>query len=203
MFLQITGGKDSNRTNEIISGTIPVNLLTGGSGGVDPRETQRKEEKKLMRKGLLILAMVGFFFMATPAFAYISCDDEAGWFSAGIGGGFAENDVAPFIISAKYWDLDWEVGGEMLFDRIEESNEYDQIGVAWLIYRYDVAVDEGGATYVGAGAAGLFSDFAGQFGNQFGPVGALGWDSDGWGLELKYAWFDPGVATVCVYYHFE
>ena len=150
-----------------------------------------------MRKGLIALAVLGLLFAATPAFA----QDMMGTFSAGIGGGFGEEDLGPFVISAKYWDPMWEVGAEILTSFEDESMDYDQLGLVWIAYRYDVTYEEDGAAYVGIGGGGIFNQ-SDWFENQFGPVAMIGWDADIWGLEFKYGYFDPSLFTIVAYYHF-
>jgi hypothetical protein len=123
-----------------------------------------------------------------------------GVFSLGLGYGFGEDvEPGPFVLSGKYWADVWEVGAEVYFSG-DDADEFDQIGTGWLAYRYDVDVEDEGATYLGIGIAGLFEDYTG-FENSFGPVGLVGWDSEIWGLELKYQWFDPGIFSFVAYYH--
>lgn len=154
-----------------------------------------------MRKGLLIILALALMLVAAPAYAQGTMYDM-GVFSVGLGGGFSDDpSVGPFILSGKYWTEQWELGGEVLASG-DTKDEYDQIGLAWLAYRYDIDVNEDSATYFGLGLAGIFEDYGG-FENTWGPTGLVGWDADIWGLELKYSWFDPGVASFVVYYHFE
>lgn len=151
-----------------------------------------------MRKFLAIIVALVVFLVASPAYAQ---DDFVGTWSVGLGGGFSDGvDVGQFVISGKYWDPMWEVGGEIFFTG-DEDDEYDQIGMIWVAYRYDLAVNSDSATYVGIGGAGIFEDWTG-FENTFGPIGLVGWDADQWGLELKWAYFDPSVISACAYYHF-
>lgn len=151
-----------------------------------------------MRKFLVIIVALAVFLVAAPAFAQ---DDFEGTWSVGLGGGFSDDvDVGQFVISGKYWDPMWEVGAEIFFTG-DSEDEYDQIGTIWVAYRYDLSVNSDSATYVGIGGAGLFEDFSG-FANSFGPIGIVGWDADQWGLELKWAYFDPSVFSACAYYHF-
>jgi len=155
-----------------------------------------------MRKVLLVLVAAVFLLVAAPAFAQGDDYLEYGTFSLGLGAGFGDDvDPGQWILSGKYWDPMWEVGAEMYWTG-DEEDEYDQIGMAWIAYRYDLDVQEESATYVGIGAAGIFEEWSG-YENQFGPVGIVGWDADIWGLELKWAYFDPSVFSVVAYYHFE
>ncbi len=154
-----------------------------------------------MRKVFVILIALVLFFAATPAFAQ-DYDEWMGTFSIGLGGGFGDDtDVGPFVLSGKYWDPMWEIGGEVYWSG-DEEDEYNQIGMAWIAYRYDLSTNEDGATYVGIGGAGIFEEQAG-FANSFGPVGLIGYDTEVWGLEAKWAYFDPSVLSFIVYYHFE
>lgn len=159
-----------------------------------------------MRKVILIMAALAVLLAATPAFAQDDYDYlEMGTFSLGLGGGFgdADVDVGPFVISGKYWDPMWEIGAEIFTDgSFEDSEDYDQFGMAWLAYRYDLSVEEEGAAYLGIGGAGVFETIDGNFGNEFGPVGLVGWDGEEWGLELKYCYFDPSLISIVAYYHF-
>jgi len=155
-----------------------------------------------MRKVLIILVALAMFFIAAPAFAQDEYDFEMGTWSIGMGGGFSDStDVGPFVLSGKYWDAQWEIGADVYSSFESESQDYDQIGMAWLAYRYDLSVEEASATYAGIGAAGIFQESEG-WSSQFGPVGVVGWDSDIWGLELKWAYFDPSVISAVAYYHF-
>jgi hypothetical protein len=151
-----------------------------------------------MRKALIVLVALVMIFAAAPAFAQNYT--EMGTFSIGLGGGFGDStDVGPFILSGKYWDPMWELGAEVYWSG-DTEDEYDQIGMAWLAYRYDLSVEEENAIYAGIGGAGVFEDY--DFGNQFGPIGMIGWDATQWGLEFKWAWFDPSVLSLVAYYHF-
>jgi hypothetical protein len=153
-----------------------------------------------MRKLLVLLVALGLFFTASPAFAQ-DYDLEMGFFSIGLGGGFGDDyDPGPLVLSGKYWDPQWEIGADVYWSG-DTQDEYDQIGMVWLAYRYDLSVNDDSATYVGIGGAGIFQEYA--FGNQFGPIGIVGWDSDVWGAELKWAFFDPSIISAVVYYHFE
>ena len=160
-----------------------------------------------MKKGLLILVAVVVFLIGAPAYAQDGNDwTMEGTFSAGVGGGFSSTDVdtAPFVLSGKYWDPSWELGVEVFTDFTSESDTYDQIAQAWLAYRYDLNTGddvESGTTYIGIGASGLFQELD-QFGNGFGPIALIGWDSDVWGLEAKAAYYDPLVFSLVAYYHF-
>ena len=152
-----------------------------------------------MRKALIILAAFVLLFAASPVYAQDYMD--MGTFSIGLGGGFGDDtEVGPFVLSGKYWDPMWELGADVYWSG-DEEDEYDQVGMVWLAYRYDLSVDEESATYLGIGGAGLFEDIG--FGSQFGPIGLVGWDSEGWGLELKYAFFDPSIISAVAYWHFE
>ncbi len=152
-----------------------------------------------MRKALVVLAALALLFVATPTFAQDYM--EYGTFSIGLGGGFGEDiDPGPFVLSGKYWDPEWELGAEVYWSG-DEEDEYDQVGMAWIAYRYDLDVQEESAVYVGIGGAGIFEEYSG-FENSFGPVGLIGWDAEEWGLEFKYSWFDPGIFSVVAYYHF-
>jgi hypothetical protein len=160
-----------------------------------------------MRKVLLILAALAVLLVATPAMAQDGYDYlEMGTFSIGLGGGFGDTDtdIGPLVISGKYWDPMWELGAELYTDgSFSDSDEYDQIGMAWLAYRYDLSVEEQGAAYIGIGGAGVFEIFDDNFENSFGPVALVGWDGEEWGLELKYGWFDPSLISIVAYYHFD
>jgi hypothetical protein len=135
--------------------------------------------------------------IASPVFA----QEMMGTFSLGLGGGFGEGDVAPFVVSGKYWDQQWEAGIEAFTSFEEESSDYDQIAFGWLAYRYNLSTEyEEGTAYLGVGGGGIFNEQS--FENQFGPVGVLGWDQYEWGLELKYGYFDPGIFSICAYYNF-
>jgi len=149
-----------------------------------------------MRRALLILAAVGLFFFAAPAFAQ---DEYLGTFSVGLGGAFGEEDVGPWVLSGKYWDAEWELGAEVFWSG-DDMDEYDQIGFAWLVYRYDVWLEEDSATYVGIGGGGIFEET--MFANNWGPVAVIGWDAQEWGLEFKYGYFDPSVFSICAYWNF-
>lgn len=150
-----------------------------------------------MRKVFMLLLALGILLVASPAFAQ---DMEYGTFSLGLGGGFGDDtDPGPFVISGKYWDPSWELGADVYFSG-DEEDEYDQVGLVWLAYRYDLNVSEDGAAYVGIGGAGIFEEQ--NFGTQFGPIGLVGWDADVWGAELKYAYLDPSLISIVVYYHF-
>jgi len=142
--------------------------------------------------------MTGLLLTASPAFA----QEMMGTFSVGIGGGFSDVDVAPFVISGKYWDYEWEAGLDIFTSFESESSDYDQIGMVYLLYRYGLDQQyQDGSAYLGIGGGFIFNDWR-DFSNQFGPVGAIGWDAYEWGLELKYGYFDPGIFNICVYYNF-
>jgi hypothetical protein len=153
-----------------------------------------------MRNLFIMIIALTLLLVAAPAFAQDDNTFEEGTWSAGLGGGFGDSvDIGQYVVSGKYWDPQWEIGGEVFFTNDTDNN--DQIGMLWIAYRYDLSVNPGNATYVGIGGAGLFSDWNG-FSNGFGPIGLVGWDSDDWGLELKWAYFDPSVISACAYYHF-
>jgi hypothetical protein len=155
-----------------------------------------------MRKGLITLIALGLMLLAAPAYAQEGTVYDEGTFAVGIGGGFSgDTDVGPFVLSGKYWNETWEIGAEVYTSFEDESQDYDQVGLGWIAWRYDVSMTEDGATYVGIGGAGLFEDYT-EFSNSFGPVGLIGWDGEEWGGELKIAWFDPIVASGVVYYNF-
>ena len=154
-----------------------------------------------MRKVLMILLALSLLLVASPAFAQ-DMEMEYGTFSIGLGGAFGDEiDPGPIVISGKYWDPMWEIGADLYFAGEEESADYDQLGMVWVAYRYDLNVSEEGSTYVGIGGAGIFEEW--DFENQFGPVGLVGWDSEVWGAELKYAYFDPSIISVVIYYHID
>jgi len=151
-----------------------------------------------MRKVLFILAVLAAFFVAAPAYADDYYEYE-GLFSVGLGAGFGdETDPGPFILSGKYWSPMWELGAEVYYSG-DEEDEYDQLGMGWLAYRMDL--DDEGQTYVGIGPAFMFENWGG-FENEFGGVAFIGWDDYEWGAQLKYAYFDPSIISIVVYYHF-
>jgi hypothetical protein len=159
-----------------------------------------------MKKGLLLVAAVCLFLIVAPA---AMAEDDAsnmgldGNWSVGLGGGFSDKDVAPVVVSGKYWDPSWELGAEAFTVFQSESKDYDQLIQAWLAYRYDLEFGDpnNGVTYVGVGVSGIFEDFD-EFENTYGPIVIVGWDSTQWGVELKGAWYDPMVYSGVVYYHF-
>jgi hypothetical protein len=162
-----------------------------------------------MRKCILMLAAICLFLAMVPSTFAKDSDDWAlnGKWSVGVGGGFntdSDKTVAPFVVSAKYWVQNYEIGGEAFTDFQSKSEDNDQIGQAWIAYRYDVmgADDPGaGTTYIGIGGSGIFRDFN-TYANSFGPMVLAGWDSDVWGVELKAAYYDPILLSGVVYYHF-
>jgi hypothetical protein len=162
-----------------------------------------------MKKGLLLVAAICLFLALVPAAMAEQTDAEnmglTGTWSVGLGGGFSDKDVAPVVVSGKYWDPSWELGGEVFTVFQSESTDYDQLIQAWLAYRYDIMMGDDpseGIPYVGIGIGAIFEDFN-EFENAFGPIGIIGWDSGGvWGVELKGAWYDPMIFSGVVYYHF-
>jgi hypothetical protein len=172
-----------------------------------------------MKKVILFAVAVALFLIAAPTFAQQPCPPPAGdsvlsngTFSVGVGGGFqagtsqgaGHDTVAPIIVSAKYWDPNWELGAEAFTVFKKNSTTDDQLGQAWVAYRYDLNYGEGsfnGYTYVGVGVGGIFK--ANNFGNSVGPVILVGYDADEWGVEAKGAWYDPTLVSVVAYYNFD
>lgn len=165
-----------------------------------------------MRKALLAVIALGVLMIATPAFAQ---DTMMGTFSAGLGGGFGDEDVGPFVLSGKYWDYEYELGAELFYSG-DTEDEYEQLGMIWALYRYDLSAEEESTVYMGIGGGFLLDDDEAEipegaevaperseFGNDWGIVAAVGWDAEVWGLEFKYGWFDPSLYSIVVYYHFE
>ena len=165
-----------------------------------------------MRKGILILVAICLFLAMVPA-AFAQKEDD--WtknikWSVGLGGGFSENDAAPFVLSGKVYGDMWEAGGELFSLFASSSDTYDQMGRAYVAYRYNIMASEdpkAGTTYVGIGAANLFKEaddpaIGGVYGNSIGPIVIAGWDADIWGVELKASYHDPIVISGVVYYNF-
>ena len=136
-----------------------------------------------------------FLFAAAPTYA----TDLEGNYSAGLGAGFGDEDVGPFVLSAKYWSNTFEGGAELFYDS-DTGDEVDQFGLVWLAIRYDLFVEEGNSTYLGMGGGNLFEKHS--FENGFGYVALLGWDGKKWGFEFKYGYFDPSLYSVVTYWHF-
>jgi len=133
-----------------------------------------------------------FFLLCTPAYA-----DSA--FSVGLGGGFGDEDVGPGVLSGKYW-TDWlEVGSELFYDN-DKGDAIDQLVLSWLIYRVDLHHEENNTPWVGAGFGTVFE--ADSYQDEFGFVGAMGWEGEGWGLEAKFGYFDPALYSFVAYWHF-
>jgi hypothetical protein len=151
-------------------------------------------------KNFLILALsIGLFLAAVPAYAFDLGLDFDGNLSVGLGGGFGDNDVGPGVLSGKY-SADWlEVGAELFYDG-DKEDEIDQLGLVWLIYRHDLHVEENNTPWLGVGFGETFD--ANSYEDSFGFVSAMGWQGRGWGMELKYGYFDPSLYSFVVYYDF-
>jgi len=150
-----------------------------------------------MRKLFLILAVLAALAIAAPVYAQDEYD-WAGTFSIGLGYGFGDDtEVGPMMLSGKYWAPQWEVGAEVYYDG-DTEDESDQIGMAWLAYRMNL--DELGTYYAGVGPAFAFE--TNGFANDIGGVVFVGYDDIQYGAQVKYAYFDPSVISIVVYYNF-
>lgn len=155
-----------------------------------------------MRKFLPFIAILVFLMISSPAWAF-DFDlnlETAGRISIGLGGGFGDEDVGPGVLSGKYVDSFLEVGMEGLWDG-DQEDEIDSLGLAWLIYRYNLYEEERNTPYIGVGIAHTF--LADSYEDGFGIIAAMGWDTNFWGLELKWGYFDPSLYTFVAYYHFK
>ena len=141
--------------------------------------------------GLAIL-----FFLA-PSSAYAA--DFPVRISAGLGGGFGDNDVGPGLFSGKIWDESWEAGVELYYDG-DTADTIDQLVLAWAVYRLYVHEEVGNSLFVGAGLGTLLEKNA--FEDSMGVVSVVGWDDEEWGLEFKYGYFDPSLYSFAAYWHF-
>ena len=119
--------------------------------------------------------------------------------SAGMGGGMGDENVGPFVVSLKYWSNSWEAGGEIFYDG-DKKDMIDQFGFAWLAWRFVLHPEERNTLYMGVGLGHLFESTL--YENNSGGMLLIGWDGKNYGLEGKYAWFDPSIYSVVAYYHF-
>jgi hypothetical protein len=142
--------------------------------------------------------MLSIFLTAAPAMAFPDFGLD-GRLSAGLGAGFGDEDVGPFVLSGKYWSETVEGGLELFYDG-DTGDDIDQFGLAWLAVRYTLHPEEGNSTYMGMGG-GLMVNKS-SFENSFGYVALLGWDSEQWGFEFKYGYYDPSIYSVVTYWHF-
>ncbi|HDS30801.1 MAG TPA: hypothetical protein ENN67_07130 [Firmicutes bacterium] len=122
-----------------------------------------------------------------------------GSFSAGLGGGFGDEKMGPFVVSGKYWSRSWEAGAEIFYDG-DKDNDIDQIGLIWAMYRQDLHPEERNWLYAGLGAG--FTLEENLLKSSTGIVGAIGWDGKDYGLELKYGYFKPSIFSFVAYWHF-
>ncbi|MCK4719005.1 hypothetical protein KAU08_00025 [bacterium] len=155
-----------------------------------------------MRATILVLAVICFFLVGSPALAF-DLDfniETSGDISIGLGAGFGDEDVGPGVLSGKYVDKVLEIGIEGLYDG-DEEDQIDGLAFLWLIYRYNLYEEERNTPYMGIGVANGFA--MNSFQDDFGIMAAMGWDTNTWGLELKWGYFDPSLYTFVAYYHFD
>ena len=158
-------------------------------------------EDNKMRKFLPVAAAVIFLMVSSPAWAF-DFDlnlETAGKISIGIGGGFGDEEVGPGVLSGKYVDDFLEIGIEALYDG-DQEDEIDALFLSWLIYRYNLYEEDRNTPYLGVGITKSF--LADSYEDDFGIMAAMGWDTKRWGMELKWAYFDPSLYTFVAYYHF-
>jgi hypothetical protein len=148
-----------------------------------------------LRKASLAGFAPALFLIAAPVFA----GGFLGDFSVGLGAGFGDEKVGPGVISGRFWSNTLEVGAELFYDG-DTGDEIDQFGFTWIAVRYDLTTEEGNSTYLGVGGGGLFEK--NLYENDVGFMTLLGWDGKGWGLEMKYGYFDPSIYSLVVYYNF-
>jgi hypothetical protein len=148
---------------------------------------------------------IGICFLATIVVG-ILCSAPAsmastlpGSFSAGLGGGFGDEDMGPIVVSAKFWSRSWEAGGEVFYDG-DTGDTIDQIALAWVLYRFDLHSEERNYMYAGLGPGNVFNK--NKVEDSFGIIGSLGWDGKDYGLQFKYGYFDPSIYSFVVYWHF-
>jgi len=142
-------------------------------------------------------AVACLFFLALTA--PVLAGGIKGKVSVGLGGGFGDNSVGPFVMSGKYWTRNWEAGGEVFYDG-NTQNAIDQFGLLWGLYRVDLNPEPGNYLYLGAGPGTQIK--AKLFKNSVGEMVAVGWDGRHYGLEFKYGYFAPSIYSVVAYWHF-
>jgi len=152
-----------------------------------------------MRRTIIIPAVLAILILAASPVRAFDLGLGEGDLSIGIGAGFGDDEVGPGVLSGKYWD-DWlEIGAEVFYDN-DKENQIDQLALAWLIYRYDLHVEENNTPWLGVGFGKIFE--RNSFEDSFGYVSAMGWEGRGWGMEFKWGYFDPSLYSFVVYYHF-
>lgn len=159
-------------------------------------------EDVMMRKFLPFVAVVVFLMLASPvwAFDFDFNFETNGRLSIGLGGGFGDERVGPGVLSAKYVDNFLEVGIEGLYDG-DTEDQNDALALGWLLYRYNLYEEDRNTPYFGLGIGRTY--MAQSYENGFGIISAMGWDTNFWGLELKWGYFDPSLYTFVAYYHFK
>jgi len=151
------------------------------------------------------LIFFGVLFFAVPAFAQT---ELLGTISIGLGRTFGQGKAAPYSVAAKYWDKEWEVGGQLYISG-DVKDEFEQMGLVYGVVKYVLSGEDFNTTYIGVGGGAIFDEDQRQdethsetvnFKEQIGVVGIAGWDSGYWGIEVTYGYFNPSLIAVNLFY---